>query len=288
MTVTPAQLKTCTLDTEKTSYLKEGPAILRPIRYAIWMIRKNGTENQRAERKAVRELESAAAKVRSAHRNCKTTSFDNTKAEEEAITNFYLKFANRISFIPIENIPEDANGVMSLAAQLIYTCEDPAYQPLVESLSKYEPTSLELLHYIDNVYQEYANQEYANNSSAFFSKIESLCKEPEERMNPFHIFKRLHKFAVISAKKQGTNDDTFFLNTVKYLLKNKINNEIANLCNIMNSTVLQSERNQLQTQIHRLEAIQRPLFPPPSTPDRPIPLDTTESVHSATKQHDNE
>ena len=117
-------LKRCELDNSKNEYLNSVSPIFRPIRYAIWMIRKNGTEKERAERKAVRELESAAARVRSAYKDYCMCTFTTAKrdtlnyyqtAYERAVDDFYLKFGTRIHFFDTDQISDKTDEIIKLA-----------------------------------------------------------------------------------------------------------------------------------------------------------------------------
>ncbi len=118
-------LKRCELDKSKNDYLNSVSPIFRPIRYAIWMIRKNGTEKERAERKAVRELESAAAKVLSSYKNFFATIDTSNRdyynnAYKEAINNFYRKFVDRIGYFEFDEFESFKDqAIIDLAAQFI-------------------------------------------------------------------------------------------------------------------------------------------------------------------------
>ena len=104
---------------------KDGYAIFRPIRYVIWMIQNKGTKEERAEYKAVCELESAISKVRSCRRdvartwdssNHRCTNLLYQAAYEEALRNFYNKFSTRICYIPTQKLPRDDDEIRKLAA----------------------------------------------------------------------------------------------------------------------------------------------------------------------------
>lgn len=129
MPITIDNLKTSVLDAKKKEYLDTGYAIFRPIRYAMWTILPQPTPEELDESEAVRELEFAAAKVRSAYNDLNSAMLNPSfaskttqqKTFEQALKNFYSKFCTRIAFFPEDRIP---NNKIELAAQFILNPND--------------------------------------------------------------------------------------------------------------------------------------------------------------------
>ncbi len=216
-------LKRCELDNSKNEYLNSVSPIFRPIRYAIWMIRKNGTEKERAERKAVRELESAAARVRSAYKDYCMCTFTTAKrdtlnyyqtAYERAVDDFYLKFGTRIHFFDTDQISDKTDEIIKLAARLIY---DPLQHEYNDDADK-----ITLIHNIyDNICNSLKDRKIKHLELAHL-KIDDLYEDTSNKKIAFDIFKLMHKDTITNKKTSAVEE---FSRSIYNVLKQEIKAE---------------------------------------------------------------